>query len=79
MASEARVAAGDARDALTREALAQRVDLMVMGSHGRSGLAKLMLGSVSSHIVTHAPCSVLVVKNPGGRATAGGRAKRRTS
>jgi nucleotide-binding universal stress UspA family protein len=37
-------------------------DLVVVGSHGRTGLAKLVLGSVASHVVTHAPCSVLVVK-----------------
>jgi nucleotide-binding universal stress UspA family protein len=41
---------------------AERADLLVVGSHGRTGLAKLMLGSVSSHTMTHAPCSVLVVK-----------------
>jgi len=35
-----------------------------MGSHGRSGVAKLMLGSVASHLVSHAPCSVLVVRRP---------------
>jgi nucleotide-binding universal stress UspA family protein len=34
----------------------------VLGSHGRTGLAKLLLGSVSSHVVTHSHCSVLVVK-----------------
>jgi nucleotide-binding universal stress UspA family protein len=37
-----------------------------MGSHGRSGLAKLLLGSVASYVVSHAPCSVLVVKLPAG-------------
>jgi nucleotide-binding universal stress UspA family protein len=53
---------GDPRDALLRLAADERVDLMVVGSHGRTGLAKLLLGSVSSHAVTHASCNVLVVK-----------------
>ena len=59
-----RVCAGDPRAALIEAAQHERVDLLVVGSHGRTGLAKLMLGSVSSHVVTHAPCSVLVVKGP---------------
>lgn len=53
---------GDAREALLEEAERQRADLLVVGSHGRTGLTKLLLGSVSSHVVTHAHCSVLVVK-----------------
>ena len=60
--TEGRVVVGDPREALMEAAQGERADLVVTGSHGRSGLSKLMLGSVSSHIVTHAPCSVLVVK-----------------
>lgn len=60
--TEARVRAGDPRETLIEEARNERADLIVMGSHGRTGLTKLMLGSVSSHVTTHAPCSVLVVK-----------------
>lgn len=59
---ETRVLEGDPRDALVEYARIERVDLLVLGSHGRTGLSKLMLGSVSSHVVTHASCSVLVVK-----------------
>jgi nucleotide-binding universal stress UspA family protein len=66
--TEGRVLMGDAREVLTEEARTQRADLLVMGSHGRTGIAKLMLGSVSSHIVTHASCSVLVVKSGCGEA-----------
>jgi nucleotide-binding universal stress UspA family protein len=36
-------------------------DLVVVGSHGRGFLKQLMLGSVSEHVVRHAPCPVLVV------------------
>ena len=61
-AAEGRVAEGDPREALVQAARVERADLLVMGSHGRTGIAKLMLGSVSSHVVTHAACSVLVVK-----------------
>ena len=39
------------------------IDLVVMGSHGRSGFKKLMLGSVASAIITKAPCPVLTVKS----------------
>jgi nucleotide-binding universal stress UspA family protein len=61
-ATEGRVLAGDPREALVQVAQDERADLVVLGSHGRTGFAKLILGSVSSHVVTHAPCSVLVVK-----------------
>ncbi|HET9328037.1 MAG TPA: universal stress protein [Candidatus Eisenbacteria bacterium] len=60
--TEGRVLSGDPRETLVQEALATHADLIVAGSHGRTGIAKLMIGSVSSHLVTHAPCSVLVVK-----------------
>lgn len=59
---EGRIVEGDPRHALVESACGEHVDLVVMGSHGRTGVAKLMLGSVSSHLVTHSPCSVLVVK-----------------
>ena len=38
------------------------VDLIVMGSRGRTGFKKLLLGSVASSVVTYAPCPVLVIK-----------------
>jgi nucleotide-binding universal stress UspA family protein len=38
------------------------VDLVVMGSRGRTGFKKLLLGSVASGVVTYAPCPVLIVK-----------------
>jgi len=62
IATESRLPTGDPRDALLRLVADERADLLVMGSHGRTGFAKLLLGSVSSHAVTHAHCSVLVVK-----------------
>lgn len=39
-----------------------RADLIVMGTHGRTGLAHAVLGSVAERVVQHAPCPVLTVK-----------------
>lgn len=41
---------------------ANDVDLVVMGSHGRTGLKKLVLGSIANHVVSNAQCPVLIVK-----------------
>ena len=60
--TEAKVLQGDPRDLLVELARNEKADLVVVGSHGRTGMAKLIMGSVASHVVTHAPCSVLVVK-----------------
>jgi nucleotide-binding universal stress UspA family protein len=59
----AKMVPADPRGALIDEAKRMSADLVVVGSHGRSGLTKLLLGSVATHVVTHAPCSVLVVKH----------------
>ena len=67
--TESLVVVGDPREVLVEVAQNERADVLVVGSRGRTGITKLMLGSVSSHVVTHAPCSVLVVKQAG-RATA---------
>jgi nucleotide-binding universal stress UspA family protein len=40
------------------------VDLIVMGTHGRSGLAHVLLGSVTEKVVRKAPCPVLTVRHP---------------
>ena len=57
---ESKLLEGDAEDALVREAT--DADLLVVGSRGRSGIASVLLGSVSRHVVSHAPCPVVVVK-----------------
>ncbi len=64
IATAARVIPGDPREALVETARAEKADLIVVGSHGRTGIPKLLLGSVASHVVAHAPCDVLVVKRP---------------
>ena len=43
-------------------AKAQGIDLIVMGTHGRSGFSHLLLGSVAENVVRRAPCSVLTVR-----------------
>lgn len=43
------------------EATRKKVDIIVMGSHGRTGLKRLMMGSVTARVIGHAPCKVLVV------------------
>jgi nucleotide-binding universal stress UspA family protein len=42
------------------------IDLIVMGTHGRSGFAGVLLGSVAEQVIRHAPCSVLAARAPGG-------------
>ncbi len=43
------------------EAAKRRVTAIIMGTHGRTGLTRLMMGSVVSRVIGHAPCKVLVV------------------
>jgi nucleotide-binding universal stress UspA family protein len=62
--TDAHVLVGDPRVAIVDEARSTNADLVVVGSHGRSGVAKLLMGSVATHVVTHAPCSVMVIKLP---------------
>lgn len=57
------VVTGDPRLELVEVARREAADLLVVGSHGRTGLARLLLGSVAAHVVTHAPCTVIVVKS----------------
>ena len=41
---------------------AEKVDLIIVGSNGKTGIKKLLLGSVASAVVTHSHCPVLVIK-----------------
>ncbi len=57
------VAEGFAKDIIIDEAQEWHADLIVLGSHGRKGLDRLLLGSVSEAVMRHAPCSVLIVRS----------------
>ena len=53
---------GDPRSEIVDEAEKWKADLIVMGSHGYTGIKRLLLGSVAASVVSHAPCSVEVIK-----------------
>ena len=52
---------GTPYDRITRTARSQRADLIVIGTHGRTGLARLFLGSVATRVLATAHCPVLTV------------------
>jgi nucleotide-binding universal stress UspA family protein len=53
---------GDARFVIVHEAEKWKADLIVIGSHGYTGIKRLLLGSVASSVVNHAHCSVEIVR-----------------
>jgi nucleotide-binding universal stress UspA family protein len=57
---------GDPAAEIVRYTKDAGIDLIVMGTHGRTGLERLLMGSVAEKVMREAPCSVLVVKLPKG-------------
>lgn len=55
---------GDPATEITRYSAEARIDLIVIGTHGRTGEERLRMGSVAEKVMREAPCSVLVVKLP---------------
>jgi len=53
---------GHAAEEICRYAVDHTVDLVVIGSHGRSGLGRLLLGSISNQVANHATCPVTIVR-----------------
>ena len=53
---------GEAGDAIVAAADSEGADLIVIGSHGRSGVSRFFIGSVSDYVVRHAHCPVMVVR-----------------
>jgi nucleotide-binding universal stress UspA family protein len=73
---EQRLAMGDPAAEICRIAADEGAKLIVLGTHGRGGLLRLLMGSVAESILRRAPCPVLVYREPGRRgadrpATAG--------
>lgn len=58
------VEVGDVRESLIDAAAAWHADLIVVGSHGQSGLRRFLLGSVAEFVARHATCSVEIVRKP---------------
>ena len=63
-----RLQAGVPFEAIVKVAEEERADLIVIGTHGRSGLNRVLLGSVAERVIRLAPCPVLTVRQtkPGG-------------
>ena len=53
---------GDARDVINQTAKEIGADLIVVGTHGRRGVTRVLLGSVAENVVRTAPCPVLTVR-----------------
>ena len=61
--AEGLVLTGFADEAIIEAAKQRRADLIVMGTHGRRGAARLFLGSVASRVISTAPCPVMTVRS----------------
>jgi nucleotide-binding universal stress UspA family protein len=62
LSSDTAVREGDPRSAIVDEAAEWEADLIVLGSHGRTGLKRWILGSVAMGVAGHASCSVEIVR-----------------
>jgi universal stress protein A len=56
------VVVGVPAEVIVAEAEAEQADLIVMGTHGRTGLPHVLVGSVAEAVIRKAPCPVLAVK-----------------
>jgi universal stress protein A len=56
------IVSGPPHEAIVRAARSKRVDLLVVGTHGRTGLGRFFLGSVAARVVASASCPVLTVR-----------------
>ena len=54
---------GQPYEFIVQEAKDKEIDLIVMGSHGRTGLGRILMGSTAQNVIGHAPCPVIVVPN----------------
>lgn len=65
---EGKVLTGSIRDCIIDESEKWQADLIVMGSHGRTGMSRFLLGSVAESVLGRSPCSVEIIRMP--KATA---------
>jgi nucleotide-binding universal stress UspA family protein len=70
---------GDPAESIVAAAASECVDLVLVGSHGRGPIGRLLLGSVSEYVVRNAPCPVLVARTPPDGASSPDRADRPAS
>jgi nucleotide-binding universal stress UspA family protein len=66
---ESLVCEGEPPHVLVETALSNNADLIALGTYGRKGLKRLLMGSVTSQVILNAPCDVLVVKKPCSKCT----------
>ncbi len=66
------VRVGVPAEEIVRYAEVAEIDLIIMGTHGRTGLAHALMGSVAEQVVRTAPCPVLLVRAPKGAAVVEG-------
>lgn len=64
IATESYYKVGDAGESICEVAQNWGADLIVIGRQGHTALTEMLMGSVSNHVLHHAPCSVLVVQRP---------------
>lgn len=61
---ETKLLEGDPTTEILAEAERRSADLIVMGTHGRTGLSRMLMGSVAENVARKAPCPVLLVRFP---------------
>lgn len=62
--AESRLLQSDPRHGIVETANEIKADLVIVGTHGRRGIPRMLLGSVAEYVVRHAPCTVLTVRTP---------------
>lgn len=60
--TQQKIVYGSPKEGLLNEVTSWPADLLIVGSHGRTGITKFLMGSVSMAVLSQAPCSVLIVK-----------------
>ena len=65
---ETRVGVGEPVSEICQAAEREQTDLIIMGSHGRTGLSHVLLGSVAERVIRHTSYPVLVVRKPKGKS-----------